>query len=146
MELNIESNIIRNSSGVLNVDGKDQIFLEIGKIDNQLLLTADIYNLQGNHIAKLRRNAWAFNRDEKFKITTDPASLNLIELIEEEEEETEQIIFEAKVLGKDKIEVPQGKFYTHRGDLVEITPEFWQIKDWTISGNSIDARGGLNIG
>ena len=138
MELNIGSNIIRNSNGVLNVDGEDQIFLEIGKIDNQLLLTADIYDSRGNHIAKLRRNAWAFNKDEKFKITTDPASLKLIEI----KKETEQTIFEAKALGKDKIEVPQGRFYTHKGDLVEITPEFWRIKGATLSDNTIDARRG----
>lgn len=43
MELNIGSNIIRNTSGVLNVSGKEQISLEIGK-DDQLLLTMDLYD------------------------------------------------------------------------------------------------------
>jgi len=45
MELNIGSNIIRNTTGVLKVQGKDQIFLEIGD-DDQLLLTMDIYDSQ----------------------------------------------------------------------------------------------------
>jgi len=45
MELNIGSNIIRNTIGVLNVQGKEQIFLEIGE-DDQLLLTMDIYDSQ----------------------------------------------------------------------------------------------------
>jgi hypothetical protein len=43
VELNIGSNIIRNTSGVLNVSGKEQISLEIGK-DDQLLLTMDLYD------------------------------------------------------------------------------------------------------
>jgi len=74
MEINIGSNIYRNTSGVLNVAGKEQIFLEIGN-DSQLLLTMDIYDNKSQHIAKLRRNAWVFNNNNRFTITTHPSSL-----------------------------------------------------------------------
>ncbi len=61
MELNIGSNIIKNTNGVLSVEGEKQIYLEIGEKDKQLLLTMDIFDSKGEHIAKLRRNAWVFN-------------------------------------------------------------------------------------
>lgn len=76
-ELNIGSNIIVNTSGVLTVQGSDQIYLEWGDRSGQLLLTMDVYDAQGTHVARLRRNAWAFNDKGRFAITTHPTSLTL---------------------------------------------------------------------
>ncbi|OGW75298.1 MAG: hypothetical protein A3J72_01890 [Nitrospirae bacterium RIFCSPHIGHO2_02_FULL_40_19] len=137
MELNIGSNIIRNTSGVLSVEEKEQISLEIGERDDQLLLTMDIYDSKGNHIAKLRRNAWVFNDKDRFEVTTIPASLKLID------KESGDIVVEANVVEKDRIQILQGRFYTHGGHLLEITPQFWRIAGGiTMSGNVIDSCGG----
>ena len=135
MELNIGSNIIRNTSSVLNVQGEEQISLEIGERDDQLLLTMDIYDSAGNHVAKLRRNAWVFNNRDRFEVTTSPASLKLID------KESADIVVEANIMGKDRIQIPQGKFYTHRGQLLEITPQYWRIGGITMSGCVIDGCG-----
>jgi len=137
MELNLGSNIIRNTSGILSVQGKEQIFLEIGQRDDQLLLTMDIYDSAANHVAKLRRNAWVFNDRNRFEVTTSPASLRLLD------KETGETVVEANVLGKDKIQVLHGRFYTHKGHLLEITPEFWRVAgSIQMSGNVIDSCGG----
>lgn len=136
MELIIGSNVIRNTNSVLNVQGKEQIHLEIGERDEQLLLTMDIYNDIGKHIAKLRRNAWSFNDRDRFEITTRPSSLKLID------KKTTEILVEANILGRDKIQISQGKFYTHNGHLLEITPGFWRIGGLTMSGNVLDSCGG----
>ena len=136
MELDIGSNIIRNTNGVLNVQGKEQIFLEIGD-DGQLLLTMDIYDSGNKHIAKLRRNAWVFNNKERFEITTTPASLKLID------KETGDTVVEANVVSKDNLKVSNGKFYTHNGVLLEITPQYWRVGGGiTMSGNRFDGSGG----
>jgi hypothetical protein len=116
MELIMGSNTFRNTSAILNVEGKDQIALEIGKIDKQLLLTMEIYDYQGNLIGKIVRNAWAFNDKNRFTITTHPSSLKLID------KQTGNTIVEAKVIGVDKIEVPYGIFFTHKGHLLQINP------------------------
>jgi len=136
MEIDIGSNIIRNTSGVLNVQGKEQIFLELGD-DGQLLLTMDIYDSGKVHIAKLRRNAWVFNNKERFEITTTPASLKLID------RESGDIVVEANVISKDKLKVSNGKFYTHTGVLLEITPQYWRVGGGiTMGGNVFDSCGG----
>lgn len=136
MELIIGSNIIRDTSGVLNVQGYDQIFLEVGE-DGQLLLTMDIYDAARNHVAKLRRNAWAFNDRNRFEVTTSPTSLKLID------KESGETVVDASVLDKDKVQVSQGTFYTKEGSLLEITPDFWRIAgSITMSGNVFDSCGG----
>jgi hypothetical protein len=140
LEINIGSNIIRNTSGVLNVSGKDQIWLEVSDY-SQLLLTMDIYDSGKNHIAKLRRNAWVFNNKQAYDITTAPNSLKLIDKV------SGDTVVEAQILGKNKILIPQGRFYTYQGTLVEITPKYWKIAGITMSGNIIDSCGkAVNIG
>ena len=104
MELNIGSNIIRNTSGVLNVAGKEQIFLEIGD-DGQLLLTMDLYDLNGKHIAKLRRNAWAFNDGERFTVTTNPSDLVL------SEQRSGDVVVRVWVVDRGHIEIQEGRFF-----------------------------------
>lgn len=137
MELNIGSNIIRNTNGVLQVEGQDQIYLEIGERDEQLLLTMDIYDSEGHHIAKLRRNAWAFNNEDRYDITTHPSSLRLTDTL------LDAVVVEANVTAQDHIEVLNGRFYTYRGHLLEITPGFWRIDGGlTMSGNVIEDCGG----
>ena len=136
MELDIGSNIIRNTSGVLDVAGKRQIFLEFDKRD-RLLLTMDIYDSTGMHIAKLRRNAWVFNNKNQFSITTAPASLKL------QDKQTGEVLVETNVIAKDKIRIHNGRFYTHKGHLLEITPKFWRVAgSITMSGNIFDSCGG----
>ena len=135
MELKIGSNIIRNSTGVLNVQGKEQISIGFGRESTQLLLTMDIYDSGGKHIAKLNRNAWVFNEKDRYEITTHPKSLKLID------KESGDTLVQASVLAADKVEVSQGKFYTHTGQLLEITPEYWRIGGLTMSGNVIDGFG-----
>jgi len=136
MELDIGSNIIRNTSGVLKVQGKEQIFLEQGD-DGQVLLTMDIYDSGRVHIAKLRRNSWVFNNKERFEITTTPTSLKLVD------REFGDLVVEANVISKDKLEVSNGKFYTHTGILLEITPQYWRVGGGiTMGGNVFDSCGG----
>jgi hypothetical protein len=137
MELNIGSNIIRNTSGVLRVENREQITLEIGERDHQLLLTMDIYDASGTHIARLRRNAWVFNRKNRYAITTPPASLRVVDT-----HQGGALVVEANVVGKDRIEVLHGRFFTHLGDLLEITPAFWSIDELVMSGNHFDGGGG----
>jgi len=136
MELDIGSNIIRNTNGVLNVTGKQQISLEFER--DRLLLTMDIYDFTAAHIAKLRRNAWVFNNKDRFVITTAPTSLKL------QDKETDETVVEVNVVTKDKIRIHHGRFHTHKGDLLEITPKYWCIygRIVTMSGNVFDSLGG----
>jgi len=136
MELIIGSNLFRGTTGILQVQGKEQIRLEIGKYDDQLLLTMDIYDAGANHIAKLRRNAWVSTQEERFEVKTSPTSLRLMD------KETNEIVVEANVLDKDRIEIPRGRFYTARGNMFEITPQSLRIDDFvTMIGAVIDGCG-----
>src|SRR6266545_3181292 len=97
-ELVIGSNRLIDASGVIVVMGKEQVHLERGR-DDQLLLTMDLYDAEGTHIAKLRRNAWAFH-GEDYDITTHPSSLSLVHRA------SGTLVAEAQVQDRDRIVVP----------------------------------------
>src|SRR5207249_12124811 len=77
MELNIGSNIFRNTNGVLALQGREQNVLEMRPDQTQLLLTMDLYDKEGSQIAHLRRNSWAFNDKDRFQLSTSPVALSL---------------------------------------------------------------------
>ena len=78
-----------------------------------------------------------FNNKERFEITTTPASLKLID------KESGDTVVEANVISKDKLRVSNGKFYTHNGVLLAITPQYWRVGGGiTMSGNVFDSCGG----
>jgi hypothetical protein len=135
MEINIGSDIFRNTSGVLSISGKNQIFLEIGGKDQRLLVSMDLYDRGGRHEAKLKRNVWVFNNGDLYRVTPQPLSLRIINA------DTDESVVEIRVVDQNKVKIPQGKFYTHQGTLLEITPGHWKIGELTMSGNTIDSCG-----
>ncbi len=136
MELRIGSTIISNTSGILNVQGKQQVSLEWGEWSGRLLLTMNLYNAGGKHTARLRRNEWTFNDNGQFEFTNNPRSLKLIDT------KTGHVALEARVIGQDKVAIPRGTFHNHAGQRGEISAECWRIGDSMLVGVSTDAGGG----
>jgi hypothetical protein len=146
MDLNIGRNVIRNSSGVLKVQGKEQLVLELGPEGTELLLTMDLYDSTGTRFAHVRRNVWAFNQEDRFKLTihqgyqslyAPPPSLTLIDT------HTQETVLEALVVDKQTVHIPQGKLCAHTGEVLQITPHFWRLAGSVATFGTVnDARGG----
>ena len=134
-ELVIGSNRLINASGVIVVMGKEQVHLERGR-DDQLLLTMDLYDAEGTHIAKLRRNAWAFH-GEDYDITTHPSSLSVVHRA------SGTLVAEAQVLGRDQLLVPKADFYAATGDHILVTPEALKVGGLTMSHNEFRGRNSM---
>jgi hypothetical protein len=126
-ELVIGSNRLIDASGVIVVMDKEQVHLERGR-DDQLLLTMDLYDAYGTHIAKLRRNAWAFH-GEDYDITTHPSSLSLVH------RESGTLVAEAQVLDRDRLLVPNADFHAATGDRILVTPEALKVGGLTMAHN-----------
>lgn len=148
LELNIGSNIFRNTNGVLKIQGKEQIVLELRPDDHELLLTMDLYDGEGTHIAHLRRNTWAFNAASRFVFATTSASSPSLfsepSWLKVSDSQTGDPILEITPANQAKIYVVSGKFYTHKGQLVEITSHVCRIgNNLTMFGDVFESRGGI---
>jgi hypothetical protein len=144
MELNIGTNIFRNTNGIVKLQGKEQVFLEVHAEAPALVLTIDLYDPHGSHIAHLRRNKWAFNQKNRFDLQTSttlalftyPVSLRILD------KETGDTVLDVNLIKEDTVQILQGKFLTHKGQLFEITPHFWRLAGVpTMFGSVQDNRG-----
>ena len=119
MQLTVGSRRLRNTDGVISVRGDEQIKFEWGPAYSELLLTMDLYNLSGYHIARLRRNHWTFNDRERFVFAGTANGLNLVDT------KSKQVVLEARVVGGDSVVVTQGAFHSTEGHQIEIALEDW---------------------
>ncbi|MGQ0809953.1 MAG: hypothetical protein ACT4OO_01845 [Nitrospiraceae bacterium] len=149
LELTIGSNIFRNTNGVLKIQGREQIVLQVHPEDNELLLTMDFYDGAGAQVAHLRRNTWAFNQAQRFALDAGPPHPSLFTRpawLKLTDSETGEVALEASVMQEGKIQVLQGKFYTHKGTLVEITSHVCRIGTAiTLFGDVFEHRGGAAV-
>jgi hypothetical protein len=120
MQLTIGANRVRNTDGVINVRGKRQILLEWGPYEAELLLTMDVYGAEGRHIARLRRNHWTFNDQDRFKFAAKPRGFSLVDT------KMSQVVLEARVAAGNAVVITDGSFYNSAGKQIEVNVEDWR--------------------
>ncbi|MCL4540188.1 MAG: hypothetical protein M1378_11440 [Bacteroidetes bacterium] len=140
MEVNIGSNVVRDTNGVIKIEGKDQILLEIDQ-DSHILLTFDIYDTKGIQVAKVVRNQFSFDYKDRYRMIAKPTSLMLVD------RQHNTVLIEASILDipNKKIQVNQGTFYSSKAHLVEFTQRYWRVMGSTIGGTTFDCHGGAII-
>lgn len=149
LELLIGSNIFRNSNGVVKIHGKEQLVVESKPEQSLLLVTIDFYTEAGAHIAHLRRNVLALNQAGQFAVdihrpaadsSGDPPWVRVFDQL------GQQVVFEASIVSENKIRISTGRFYSHKGIPVEITPHYCRIgSGMTRFGDIVEARGGTIV-
>ena len=75
-EVRLGSNTVRDTTGVIEVDGVELVGLELGN-DGKALLDLEIYNARGERLAKLRKNEWVVGDKQQFTLlrTADHVSM-----------------------------------------------------------------------
>lgn len=145
LELSIGSNVFRDTNGILKLQGREQIVLEHRPDEQRLLLTMDLYDDQGTHVAHIRRNAIVFNSGGRFVFHSAPAGgadpggtgFHIYD------RSTGETVLEAAALPNGKIRLSSGRFYTHKGQLVEVTAHYCRIGGGpTLFGDVFESRGG----
>jgi hypothetical protein len=149
LELCIGSNIFRSTNGVVKIQEKEQVVIETNREHGLFLITLDLYDAQGTRIAHLRRNALRLNEKERFAVevrlgqslsAVESPSVRLTDL------HSGGIVLSAAMASEHKVSLLFGKFYSHRGVEVEITPHYCRIGSGkTLFGDIVESRGGPAI-
>lgn len=149
LELHIGSNVFRTTNGVIKLQGKEQIVLEVQPDPPTLWLTMDFYNEQGQRIGHLRRNVLSSVGAGRFAVsvmTAPDATIDDPLTVTVSDRRTGETIVEVYLFQRRKIRVTGAQFYTHKGELVSISPHYCRIgTGLTMFGDVAECRGGMAI-
>lgn len=149
LELHVGSNVFRTTNGVIKLQGKEQIVLEVQPQPPALLLTMDFYDEQGQRIGHLRRNQLSAAGSSRFAMSVTTAPDAAIEdplTVTVSDRVTGNTVIEAYLFQRRKIRLTSGSFYTHKGELVSISPHYCRIgTGLTKFGEVVESRGGVAV-
>lgn len=149
LELHVGSNVFRTTNGVIKLQGKEQIVLEVQPQPAALLLTMDFYDEQGQRIGHLRRNQLSAAGSSRFvvSVTTAPdATLDDPLTVTVSDRATGNTVIEVYLFQRRKIRLTSGNFCTHKGELVSISPHYCRLgTGLTKFGDVVESRGGVAV-
>lgn len=149
LELHVGSNVFRATNGVIKLQGKEQIVLEIQADPPALLLTMDFYDEQGQRIGHLRRNTLSAAGSSRFAVSTNiapDATLDDPLTVTVSDRNTGNTVIEVYLFQRRKVRVTSGNFHTHKGELASISPHYCRIgAGLTMFGDVVESRGGTAV-
>src|SRR5919204_363741 len=116
MDLQIGSNLYRNTDGTVEVEGVPQLTVGLKKPDGPLTVSVVLFDQVGRVVAKVVDSTMAFNERRAHELTKTPTALTL------KNGESGKVILDVQVAQPNRVVVKQAELTTIKGHTLEITP------------------------
>jgi hypothetical protein len=141
MDIEIGSNLYRNSNGTIEVDGVPQIQVARHPSTGALLVNFALFDSNGRMLAKVVDSTMMFNERRAYELTKTNKSVAM------KEAESGKILLHFEMKATDVVSFSQGEFHTMKGHLLQVSPSEWKLEKQRKSGLTQDAKGGaVSIG
>jgi hypothetical protein len=136
MDLEIGSNVYRDTDGTVEVEGVPQLTVTLQKPEGPPLVNFVTFDETGRLTSKIVDNTMAFNERRAFELHKLPAGLKLTHT------ESGKVILHVEMKAPNHVVVKQAKFITVKGHTLEVSPTEWKVEKRRMSKGSTDAKGG----
>src|SRR2546422_3637907 len=142
MDVEIGSNLYRNTDGAVEIEGVPQLMLALRRPGGPLLVNFVLYDNVGRVVAKVVDSTIALNERRAYELTKLPAGLVLTHV------ESSKVALQAELKENGRVAVPKGEFLTVKGHLLEISPVEWRGGERPPRGgrNGLKRGGGWGVG
>lgn len=141
MDIEIGSNLYRNSNGTIEVEGVPQIHIARHPSTGALLVNFALFDANGRMLAKVVDSTMMFNERRAYELTTTNRSVAM------KEAKSGKILLDVEVKAADIVVLSRGEFHTMKGRLFQVSPTAWTLEKQQTSGLTQDADGGsVSIG
>lgn len=141
MDIEIGSNLYRNSNGTIEVEGVPQIEIARHPLTGALLVNFALFDASGRLLAKMVDSTITFNERRAYEVTKTNKSVAMKEI------ESGKLVLHFEATASDVVTLSRGEFHTMKGHLLEISPKEWKLDKQQKSGLRHDANGGaVSIG
>lgn len=141
MDIEIGSNLYRNSNGTIEVEGVPQIQLARHPSTRALLVNFAQFDANGRMLAKVVDSTIMFNERRAYEVTKTDKSVAM------KETESGKLVLHFEVKASDVVALSRAEFHTMKGHLLEVSPKEWKLDKQQKSGLTQDVKGGaVSIG
>jgi hypothetical protein len=137
MDIEIGSNLYRNSNGTIEVEGVPQIHVARHPSTGALLVNFALFDSNGRMLAKVVDSTMMFNERRAYELTKTNKSVAM------KEAESGKILLHLEVKAADVVSLSLGEFHTMKGRLLQVSPTEWKIEKQQKSGLTQDTKGGV---
>jgi hypothetical protein len=136
MDVEVGSNLYRNSDGTIEIEGVPQIQVSQHPATGALLVNFALFDANGKMLAKVVDSTIMFNERRAYELTKTAHSVTL------KESATGKVLLQLELKAPDTVVFSKGEFHTMKGRLLEVSAKEWKIDKQRKSGATQDAKGG----
>lgn len=136
MDVEVGSNLYRNTDGTIEIEGIPQIQVALKPTTGTLLVSFALFDAGGKVTAKLVDSTLMINEKRAYEVSKTPKSLLLTHSV------SGTVILQMDVKGPDTVAFAKGEFHTIKGHMIQVTPVEWKIDKLRLSGTTHDLKGG----
>ncbi len=141
MDIEVGSNLYRNSDGTIEIEGVPQIQVARHASTGALLVNFALFDADGRMLAKMVDSTLMFNERRAYDVNKTAERVAL------KETDSGRVLLQLDVKAPSLVSCSHAEFYTMKGHLFEVSAKQWKIEKQTKTGQSIDAKGGaVSIG
>ncbi|MBM4124531.1 MAG: hypothetical protein FJ246_06215 [Nitrospira sp.] len=135
MDIEIGSNLYRNTNGTVEIEGVPQISLVLKNPQGPILVNCVLFDEVGRVAVKIVENSLAFNERRAHELTKTATGLLL------KNTETGKVALQVEFKAPDRVVFKQGAFLTMKGHRFEASLTEWRVEKHRMSGKDIDVQG-----
>jgi predicted extracellular nuclease len=135
MDVEVGSNLYRNTDGIIEIEGVPQIQVALKLATGALLVNFALFDADGKVTAKLNDSTLMINEKRAYEVTKTSKSLLLTHSA------SGTVILQMEVKAPDVVAITKGEFHTIKGRMIRITPAEWNIDKLRASGTTQDVKG-----
>ncbi len=136
MDVEVGSNLYRNSDGTIVIEGVPQIHLAQHQSSGALLVNFALFDQNGRMLAKVVDSTLMFNERRTYDLTRTPNTVTL------KDTTSGKILLQLDLKSPGTVVFSKGEFHSVKGHLLEVSAKEWKIDKQRKSGVTQDANGG----
>lgn len=136
MDVEVGSNMYRNSDGTIEVEGVPQIQITQHPSTGALLVNFALFDSTGRMLAKVVDSTIMFNERRAYDLMKTPRSVAM------KETASGKILLQVDLKAPQVVSLSKGEFHTVKGHLLQVSAKEWKVDKQQKSGLDQDVKGG----
>lgn len=136
MDLEIGTNVYRNTDGTVEVEGVPQLTVTLPKPEGPPMVNFVTFDSGGRMTSKMVESTLQFNERRALDLAKTPAGIKLTHA------ETGQVILHVEMKSPGYVVIKQANFITVKGHTLDVSLVEWRVEKRRMSGTETDVKGG----